>query len=422
MDLLQAYEAAKNQDASIRAARAAAEAGRERLPLARAQMLPNVTASVTQNHNELSSTAASFLGKEQTTDTSYRSGNQALTIRQPLFRSFLTAQYRQAMAEVENSNAVLAQEEQSLPVRVSAAYFEALLTSDQLALILAQRTAYATQLDAARKSFAAGSGTRTDIDEAQARLDMTLAQELEARENVVYTRRQLQVLVNQPVEGLDPLNVSKLDLREPEPARLVDWVDRAEQYSPQLKALRARAEAARQELDKAKAGHYPTLDLVAQWTRSDSENVTNTSSRYSNQSVGLQLNVPIYSGGYSSALVRQALATIDRAQEELEAGRRDLGVQVHKEFRGMTESIPKSRAMEQAARSAEQLVVSSRRSFQAGNRTVLDVLNAEQQRMVVLRDLAQARFLHLLGKIRLLSLAGAADRHAIEDINRVFQP
>ena len=422
MDLMQAYEAAKKQDATLRAARAAAESARERLPQARAQLLPNVSLSMTQNSNQLSSTTANFLGREQTTNSDYGSGSQTLTIRQPLYRTQLTAQYRQAVAEVDSSNAVLAQEEQGLPVRLSGAYFEALLTSEQLALVLSQRSSYTAQLDAARKTFAAGSGTRTEIDEAQSRLDMALAQEIEARENVDYTLRQLQLLVNEPVDRLAPLALTRLELLAPQPNRLDDWIDRAEQNSPQLKALRARLEAARQELSKANSGHYPTLDAIVQLSRSESENMTNIASRYNNAAIGLQLNVPIYGGGYVSSLVRQAQSGIDRAREELEAGRRDLGLRVHKEFRGMTESIPRIRALEQAAKSADQLVVSSRRSVQAGNRTVLDVLNAEQQRMVVLRDLAQSRFLYLMARIRLLSLVGSADDLAMENLNRVLQP
>lgn len=422
MDLMQAYEAAKKQDATLRAARAAAESGRERLPQARAQLLPNISLSMTQNANQLSSTTANFLGKEQTTNSEYGSGSQTLSLRQPIYRTYLSAQYRQAAAEVESSNALLAQEEQGLPVRLSGAYFEALLTSEQLALVLAQRAAYSVQLDAARKAFAAGSGTRTDIDEAQSRLDLVLAQELEARENVEYTLRQLQLLVNQPVDGLAALSVSRLELLSPEPNRLSDWIERAEQHSPQLRSLRARLEVARQELEKAKSGHSPTLDAVAQLSRNESESVTNIASRYTNFSIGLQLNLPIYGGGYVSSTVRQALAGIDRAQAELEAGQRDLGLRVHKEFRSMTESIPKVRALEMAAKSADQLVVSSRRSVQAGNRTILDVLNAEQQRMVVLRDLAQARFSYLMARIRLLSLVGAADDLAMENLNRALLP
>jgi outer membrane protein TolC len=160
---------------------------------------------------------------------------------------------------------------------------------------------------------------------------------------------------------------------------------------------------------------------VAQWSRSQSESVTNTQSRYDNASYGLQLNVPLFAGGYVNSQVRQAIAGHERAEQALEAGRRNLGVRVHKEFRGVTEGVPKIKALEQALRSADQLVLSSQKSFQAGSRTVLDVLNAEQQRVSVMHDLAQARYVYLVSRIRLLALVGGADTEAMVAANRVLQ-
>jgi len=422
MDLLQAYELAQTEDASLQAARSAAQASRERLPQARSQFYPNVSANFSYNRNDLESTTPDFLGREQTTNNKYPSSNQTLTLRQPLYRSQLAAQYRQAKAQVDEAEATLAQEEQSLAVRLSGAYFEALLAHEQLDLVLAQRKAYTTQLDAAGKGLAAGSGTRTDIDEAQARLDMNTALEIEARQNITFTEQQLQALVNQPVSQLARLNIAQLDLSPPQPNRLDDWIERAERSSPQLQALRAQIEVSRQEVDKAKAGHLPVLDAIAQLSRSKSESVTNTASSYTNTSVGLQLNVPLFAGGYVNSLVRQALAGQARAEQSFEAGRRDLGVRVYREFRGVTESVPKIKALEQALRSADQLVLSSSKSFQAGSRTVLDVLNAEQQRVAVMRDLAQARYVYLTSKVRLLSLVGSADLEAVQAINRYLKP
>jgi outer membrane protein/protease secretion system outer membrane protein len=422
MDLLQAYEAAKLQDATILAARATAQAGRENLPQARAQMLPNISASASYNQNNLTSTTPNFLGVDQTTKTDYPSQNQTLTLRQPVYRPFLRAQYQQAGARVDDANALLNQEEQTLTVRVLGTYFEAMLTHEQLDLVLSQRKAYTTQLDIARKSFAAGSGTRTDIDAAQAQLDLNAAEEIEARQNMVFTLRQLEILVNQPVDQLSKLNVSKLQLLGPQPNNLPDWIARAEQHSPQIKSLKAQLEVARLEVDKNQSGHYPTLDAIAQFSRSQSESVSNTQNRYNNASVGLQLNVPLFAGGAVSSSIRQALAARERAEQLLEAGRRDLGLRVHKEFRGLTENIPKISALEQALLSADQLLLTSSKSFQAGSRTVVDVLNAEQKRTVVLRDLAQARYIYLMSNIRLLALVGAADAEAVRSINQVLQP
>jgi TolC family type I secretion outer membrane protein len=421
MDLLQAYEAARTNDATILESRANAQAVQERLPQARAQFFPNVAFSASRNQNHLVQTVPNLLGKEQTTDTRYPSSNNTLTLRQPLFRTQQMAQYRQAKAQVDDAEATLGQDEQNLAVRVTGAYFEALLTHEQLELVLSQSAAYTTQLDAARKSLAGGSGTRTDIDEAQARLDINAALEIEARRNIDYTMRQLRVLVNQPIDRLATLDLSKFELLEPQPNRVEDWYDRAGQNSPQLASLKAQVEVSRQEVEKARSGHYPTLDAIAQWSRSDSENILNTNSSYTNRVLGVQLNVPIFAGGYVNSQVRQALAGLESAKQALEAGRRDLEMRVYKEFRGVADNIPKIRALEQALRSADQSVLSSKKSFLGGSRTVVDIMDAEQRRVLVLRDLAQTRYLYLISKIRLLALVGSADAVAIAAINQSLQ-
>ena len=422
MDLQQAYDAALENDATIRAARAGAAAGRERLPQAKAQLQPNVSFTAGRNYNDLTSEGKGFLGQPTTSQIHYFSGNQTLSVRQPLYRPYLMAQLRQAQAQVQDTDATLARDEQGLVVRVGEAYFEALLTSDQLALVLAQKDTYATQLDAAHKGFAAGTGTRTDADEAQARLDMTIAQELEARQNVEFTRRRIAVLTGQSDTALAKLDVDRFMPVVPMPDSVDAWVALAEQSSPELQSLRAQLEAARQEIEKARAGHLPTLDAVAQWSRTSSDNVTSVNSRYDSKTIGLQLSVPLYAGGYVSSTVRQAVATQERVQEMLEATRGDLGVRVHREFRGVTEGIFRIKALQQAVYSAEQAVVSNRKSFQAGSRTTLDVLNAEQQKTVALRDLAQARYLYLVSHLRLQSLAGEDRQTSVAQANQWLTP
>ena len=422
MDLLQAFEAAKTNDANIRASRAAADAGRERLPQARSQLLPSLSASMGQNKNHLASGVPNSLGQIQSSDTDYPSTNRTISLRQPLFRTYQMAQYRQAQAQVNDAESALAQDEQDLVVRVCGAYFEAMLTHEQLALVLAQRAAYSTQLAAAKQALSGGSGTRTDVDEAQARLDMNVASEIEARQSIDYTLRQLQTMVNQPISGLSKLDLSRFTLADPQPNQVEAWIERVELNNRHLQSIKAQVESARNEVDKAQSGHHPTLDAIAQWSRSQSENVLNVQSSYTNRALGLQLNVPLYSGGYVNSTVRQALANLERAEQLLEANRRDLAVNVHKEFRGVTENMAKIRALEQALRSADQLVLSNRKSLQAGSRTLVDVMNAEQQRMMTLRDLAQSRFMYLISRIRLLALTGSADTDAVANINQVLMP
>ena len=422
LDLSQAYQAALAQDATLRGTRAATEARGERIAQTRAQLLPNVSASASRNRNSLESTEPNFLGKAVTTDRNYNSSSAALTLRQPLFRKYQMADYRQAHAQVEDANAILEREVQNVAVRVSGAYFEALLTAEQLALVQAEKTAYTTQLDAAKKRFSAGAGTRTDIDEAQAALDLNAAQELEARQNVDFTRRQLQTLINQPVDSLATLDAGRLVLGPPVPNRLEDWTERAEAGSPEIRSLKAQVEAARYEVEKAEAGHYPTLDAVAQLSRNESDTVTSVNNRYTNKSVGLQLSVPLFSGGYVNSTIRQALAEQERAEQALEALRRDLGVRVHKEFRGVTEGVLQVRALEQAVRSTEQVALSNRRSFEAGSRTLTDTLNAEQQNVKAQRDLAQARYVYLISRVRLQALAGGSRGEVIDEINGWLKP
>ena len=421
MDLRQAYEAAQANDAQIRASRAGTAATRERLPQAKAQLLPNASLSMGRNYNDLTTTGRGMAGQPVTSQTTYYSGNQTLSVRQPLYRPYQRAQVRQAQAQVEEANATLERDEQGLVVRVGEAYFDALLAEDQLALNLAQKTTYSTQLDAARKGLAAGTGTRTDIDEAQARLDMTVAQELEARQNMEFTRHRIAVLTGQSMSELSRLDVERFKASTPVPSTVETWIEQAEANSPELRSLRAQLETARQEIDKARAGHLPTLDAVAQWSRTNSDNVTSVNTRYDNKTIGVQLSIPLYAGGQVNSGVRQALAAQERAQEMLEATRRDLGVRVHREFRGVTEGVLRIQALEQAVRSADQAVQSNRRSFGAGVRTTLDVLNAEQQKTMALRDLAQARYLYLVSQLRLQSLSGQDRPANVEQANLWLQ-
>ena len=417
MDLKQVYQAALEQDATIRASRAAADSGRERLPQARAGLLPQVSASAGRNNNNLDTTAPNILGTPVTTNDQYFSDNRTLQVRQPLMNMQRWFQFQQAKSVVEEVEANLDRDLQNLVVRVSGAYFEALMADEQLDVVLAQKKTYPALVDAAKKGLAAGSGTRTDIDDAQSRLDMASAQELEARQNQDLTRRQLQLLVNQPVAQIAKLNVAALQLSPPVPANLDEWTQKAEQASPEVRAMQARLDAARREVSKAQAGHLPTLDAVAQWSNSGSENITRVNSRYENKTIGLQLNIPLYSGGYVNSSIRQAVAEQTRAEESLEALRRDLGVRVHKEYRGVSEGVMRVRALEQAARSAEQMMKSTQMSLVAGSRTQLDVLNAQQQYTLALRDLAQARLVYLLSKVRLASLVGDDALVSVEQVN-----
>ena len=421
LDLASAWQAALANDPTVRAAAAGAESGRELLPQAEAQLLPQVAFSYNRSVNELSSTSPNLVGQRITSDRNYMSSTALLSVRQPLIQPALWAAVRQARAQGADAESQFANTRQQLAARLAEAYFALLLASDQIALVESQRVAHATQLDAARKALAAGSGTRTDIDEAQARLDMDVAQALEARQQALLARRQLAQLVGMGFADVAPLDLGRLAAQPPQVGELDDWLQLAEQNSAELRSQQARLEAATEEVAKARARHLPTLDAVAQYNRSDSETISRIDATSNTTSIGMQLNVPIYSGGGVQSALRQAVAERTKAAENLAALRADLGLRLHREYRGLSEGLLRARALEQAVRSAEQMVSSSQRSFQAGVRTTLDVLNAQQQLATARRDLSQARYTALLSLVRLQALAGVFDEARLARLNDWLQ-
>ena len=421
LDFKTAYEAALQHDATILAERAAAQAAQERLPQALSQRRPSLSLSAGQNRNHLESQTANMLGQRSVSERYYDSNNAALQLRQPLYRPAILAQIKQARAQVQDADAVLDVNENDLLERVAQAYFDALLGQVQLDLASAQKTAFAAQLQSAQKGFAAGVGMRTDVDEAQARMDLAHAQVLQAQQALDLARRRLALLLGVPVAQL--VQLADLDTQRfapsaPVPTSAEQWIALAEESSPQLQALRARLRAAQAEVDKAQAGHKPTLDVVATVSRSDSDSVTSINTVYKQKYVGVQLNVPLYAGGYVSSTVRQAFAEVQRMQQTLEAAQRDLSNQVYEQFSAMTEGVLRIAALEQAVRSAQQALLSSQKSLQAGARTTVDVLNAEQQLTVAQRDLAQARYGYVLAHLKLQMLAGQERMANVDAVNR----
>lgn len=423
LDLQQAQTAALAQDARVRASRANALAEAERIPQAEAQLRPLVQASLGTNRNDLDTTGPNFLGQVSTSNRKYTSSSNSLSLRQPLFRKQASANLAQAQYLVDDAQNQLNFELQNLSVRLGAAYFQALLASDQLGLIEARKNSTRIQLDAAQKALARGTGIRTDIDLAQARLDQVAADELDAVQNVDYTRRQLEALINEPATTLATLDTTRLVLNPPEPAQLEHWVALAIDNSPEVKSAQARLDASRLELEKANAGHYPTVDLVAQWSKSKSDNVTATSQEYDNKSVGLQVNIPLYSGGYVNSSERQALARITVAEETLESVSRDLRIRVQKEYGEVSAKVLQVKALEQASRSADVALDSSKKSYAAGARTLLDVLNAEQDKQTADRNVVQARYEYLAARLRLAATTNVEiTQRTITEINGFLAP
>ncbi len=417
LDLAQSYRLALAQDARYQAARADTAASREAVPQAFSQFLPNVSGSMSRSKNYTDSAVPGFGGAIVNSAYDYLSSSFALSLRQPLYRKYTFAQYQQAKSQVVNAEATLDKSLQDMLVRLSGAYFEALMARDQMALIQSQKEAYAAQLQGTQRALQAGQGTRTDIDDAQARYDMVLSQELEAANNLRQTRRALEAIINKPAGELSRLDPKRMELVPPTPANQEEWIARGEEVNAELRAARANIESTRQELEKARAGHTPTVDLVASRSRSLSANDVTINQLYLTSSVGLQVNIPLFAGGYVNSQVRQAQANMEKYEQQYEANRREVGLQVSKEFQNVSEGVLKIRALEQAERSSDQAVFSNQKGFQAGTRTLIDILNAQQQRLNTRRDLAQARYQYILARVRLQGLVGALNDEEIALIN-----
>ncbi|MDR3214389.1 MAG: TolC family outer membrane protein [Azoarcus sp.] len=415
-DLLSLYREAVQADATFLAAQADTRARREAEPQALAQLLPNVSFNGSNARNS-TDRETKYAGGTSKDDSDYRSYNYTLGLRQPLFRPGSYAGWRQAQAQVAGAEASLKWAEQDVGARIGTAYFDVLLEETELNVIKGQRDAYLAQLDYAQKAFQSGAGTRTDIDEARSSLDLAAAQAIEQQYRLNYAYDALKAIINRPLTQLARLDPGRMPLTPPDPARLEDWIRMAEEVNPQLIALNAAAVAADKQVNKALSGHLPTADLIAQRFKNKSDSSNTIDTKTDGNLVGVQFNVPIFSGGDTVSVVRQARAELDKARQQLEATRREVGLQIRKEFDGVTQGVHWVTAYEMAAKSAEQALASTRKGFQAGKRTTLDILTAEQNLATVRRDLNRGRYQYVLSRLRLLALVGKLNEEEIARFN-----
>lgn len=416
LDLLEAYKLALQNDGKLKAARARAEAGREALPQARAGLFPNLSANysfgnVDQERRE----------NGVTSNLQYDTKTFNLQAVQPLYRKYNFEQLHEARARVAGSDAQLDADTQDMGSRVVEAFFDALFQRDRLRLIQAQAASVSAQLRSARLAFEAGTGTRTDIDELQAKLDVLAADEIQVRQAILNSSQQLQVHTGQPVESLATVDSGALDTSRYDPGELPTWLDRALEAAPELRVQQSRVDETRAEIGMAQAGHHPTVDFVVRYTDSlsDTPALVRGSGGFEIKStfVGLQAQVPLFAGGRVNSEVRQALATAQQAREALAYGRNDVQLRVRKEFSNVTEGLARVRALEKALTSAEQVVLANRKGVEAGTRTTLDVLNVDQQRYNTQVELARARYNLLVSWSRLSGLAGTLNEAEVTRIN-----
>lgn len=404
-DLLQLYREALSQDPAYQAARAARDAGREKLPQGRAGLLPSVSFNANTTYNDVETTYRSSLPGLLSSGTSrYNSHGYSVSVAQPLYRKQNFAAYEQAKAAVAATDAQFDQAGQDLVLRVAQAYFDVLLAQDNVALAQAQKAAIAEQLAQAKKAFEVGTATITDTHEAQARYDLVAAQEIAAQNDLEIRRRDLERLTGKPVDRVEPLR-GEPPLEAP-PGEMEAWVERALANNPGVIAARAALEAANQQVEVARAGHHPTLDLVAGYSDSRVGGGTFGGFDQTAKTIGLQLAIPLYQGGGTDSRVREALANQEKARQELEAAVRGVTQQVRQAYLNVTNGIAQVRALKQALASNQLSLESTQLGLEVGVRTSVDLLNARQQLFTARRDLAQATYAYILARLRLEAAVG----------------
>ena len=414
-DFLDTYRLAKQNDAVFAASRAQLEAGIEKLPQGRALLLPVINGTANTTHNDGENRTINF-------SNTYNSNGWAVTLTQPVFRWQNIVQYQQSQFQVLQAEAQFSQATQDLIVRVAQAYFEVLAGRDNIDFIVANKAAIQEQLAQAKRNFEVGTATITDTNEAQARYDLAVAQEISGQNALLVAQRNLQQITAQPPDALTPLR-TQLVIQPPRPANQDEWAAGARANNFTVRANEAVLEIADREVGRQRAGHYPTLDVVASAQENTNQSLAvgvGTRGQVNQNVIGLQLNLPIYAGGSVLSRTREAVALKEKARQDLEASRRAAEFNAQQAYLNVTNGLAQVKALEQALVSSETALQSNRVGYEVGVRINIDVLNAQQQVFQTKRDLARSRYDTIVNGLRLKAAAGALSEADVEDVNRLL--
>ena len=412
-DLIQVYQQALANDATYASARAALAAGQERTTQGRSQLLPviGLGGSSTKTNGDFTSKSDDPFAPESGPRDSNR--NQwALSLSQPLFRWDRWESYQQSKLSQASTEAVFAQAQQDLITRVSQAYFDVLTAQDNLSSIQAQKSATTEQLASAKRNFEVGTQTITDTHEAQAAYDLVVAQEFAAINDLEVRRAALQQIIGAVPGSLSTLRPG-VTIGAPQPASIDPWISSAEQQNYSVVGAQLNLEIAKREITRNRAGHLPTLDLVA----SKGRDSTPGSGINKANSIGVQWNVPIFNGFAVTSKVRESIALEDKARNDLEATRRAAAQNARTAYLGVNSGLAQVRALEAAEVSSKSALDSNKLGYQVGVRINIDVLNAQRQLYSTQRDLSRARYDTIMNGLRLKSAAGTLKEADLVPVN-----
>ena len=417
LSLLQAFQKAQQYDATLRAAVADNKAQKEEINKSFAAFLPQVRVGMYEGRGVTDSEVPGAFGTTSKRHSSYDSRNYSVSLRQSIFNKANFAEYKQAKADVAKSNAMLDSAQFNMATRVTGAYLDLLLSEENVRYSKAQKSSTQSQLEQAKKRYKAGFGTITEVSEANANLESVIAQELEWANGVEYAKRTLENVTGVYADALLSLDPSKLQLTVPQPSNVESWITTAMEKNADIIAAHNEYLVVTQEVEKNNSGHYPTLDLVAARTHTESDNNYTIGSQYDTDSIGLQLNVPLYTGGYVSSTVRQAVARVEQASEKLSEKQRTVSTDVRKYFNEIINGIARIEAQSQSVASYETALVGTQKGYESGLRSNVDVLTAQEKLYSAKRDLARERYKLIYSRIQLKQVAGLLTEGDIAEVN-----
>lgn len=418
LNLIDVYQQALANDPELASALNANKSAHETIEQSKALYRPQINFAASASN---SSTDIRFLDDIPGGDGSanFNSYRAAIEARQPIYRKENLVQMDQAETQVSQADKQYHLSQQNLILRTTEAYFRVLVAQDQIDLIVAQKEAILSQLQQAKATFEVGTSTITDVNEAQARYDLIIAQEVKAVNDLEIAKRGVQAITGNKPQDLTAVKADIMVL--PMEQTMQEWQDITRQNNLNVQIQQDILRLAEQEIDLAKAGHLPTLDAVASFSNTytdGSPTPFNAGNQLENATIGVELAIPIYQGGAISSRVKQAAYNQQKAQNDLDAVIRRAELDAQEAYLNLQTSIAQVSALEQALRSSQSQLDSTSLGYEVGVRTSVDVLDAQQQLYAAKRDLLQARYDYLLNIVRLKSASGIVAESDLVDINQ----
>jgi outer membrane protein len=418
--LLEAYALALKSDPKFKAAQAESGASGTAIDQARAGFLP--TARFEREHTE---SRQQILRSDNPVfsagTTNFPTDNRTLFISQPIFRKEVIERFAQAKAVVRQAEFLLLAAEQDLILRTTSAYLAVLAAGDGLAFAVAEREAVGKALELARERLKGGLGTITNQYDAAARFAVAQAREIEARNKLRDARQGLREITGKMIERMQALR-PEFPLESPDPAVVERWVEAAFEQNLMLRARREGVEVAKQEVERQRAGHWPSVNVLLTRNRRDTgSTLFGGGSNIDTTDLMVRLTVPIFEGGLTTAVTQEAAFRYQKSQEELEQERRSVERVTRAAYDATLSGVSLVRALGESVMAQEGALKAKEQGYRAGLNTLLPVLDAQRDFYFVKRDHAQARYEYLVNRLKLKQAAGTLAESDLVSVGAALQ-